>query len=509
MRRSLPGINVQPRFAGHRTRPSKLLSTDIFIYGVLFIAWVAVSWPAFRQIWWHADDFTRATYFDPWFSVGQGRPLEIIVPYLMHLESAQQILWVHQAIRLLQASFHVLTALFLIRLYRELVGYEIACSAVIFFLFWPFHAESVLWISALAYPLAAALSLGGLQLIRRTKRYERWFGALMVAGAMWTNQAAAVAALVAWVIYHGLFVIQQKRLKDGWVTEALLLAVGYIGGGIVSRVLIFWVLQDPGRSALTGNLGEKIRFWLELNRQYFASPNYPPALTLLLMSLPLLLGVLLLRQLLVRQLQLLQVVVIMLLLSLLTIMPYGVVLLTQESSPAWRILYLAPLFSVAVWMIGQSLLPHYRWRRFLSGGLLALFLGLSIPINRENAVDYVNVFNQDMAQLGRIEETAASHTPPLNQVIVATYPAYLRTWDLYDVTYMHYDSKKSAFLRDWTVIPLIDDHSELASTPAPGYRFTQDPPQLQACVALCVADQQQQPWQLLVMPDEQTLCVCP
>ncbi|MCB0190003.1 MAG: hypothetical protein KDE31_37285, partial [Caldilineaceae bacterium] len=179
-----------------------------------------------------------------------------------------------------------------------------------------------------------------------------------------------------------------------------------------------------------------------------------------------------------------------------------------ESSPAWRILYLAPLLSVLCWLLLQQLLPQ-PWYRYGGGGLLLLFLAIVLPMNRWNAADYVAVFQQDITQLHRIEAEAAAQQPPLERVVVATYPGYLRRWDLYGVTYMHYDSKKSAFLRDWTVVPFVEEFSTIAPLPSADYSLSQDPEAVQACVALCLADGQQQPWQLLVMPDAETLCVCP
>ncbi|MCB0111914.1 MAG: hypothetical protein KDE53_38580 [Caldilineaceae bacterium] len=478
-------------------------------YFVLFVAWVAVSWPAFAQFWWHADDYTRAISFDPWFSVGQGRPLEILVPYLIHQDYLLQSLWFHQAIRLLQAALHLLTALLLIRFFRPLVGYWVACGAVLFFLFWPFHAEAVLWISALAYPWAAAMSLCGLLLIGRTERRYRWLGTFVVVGAMFTNQAAALAALVAWTIFHGIFFVQQNRFKEGLFQEGIFLALGYLVGGVLSRLMIFWIHHGAARAAWAGSVQEKLAFWVELNRQYLASPNYPWVLTILLLALVGLVVLLVIVQWWRRQVSTQQATAVALLLALLSVLPYGVVLLTAESSPAWRILYLAPLLSVLVWLLLHQLLPPHRWLRYGSALVLVLFLSIVIPMNRWNAADYVTVFQQDQAQLQRIEETAARHQPPLHQVVIATYPDYLRTWELHDVTYMHYDSKKSAFLRDWTVVPFLEHFSTLAPIPASNYPFFQDPVAVQACVTLCLADDQQQPWQLLVMPDAQTLCVCP
>lgn len=503
-RRSLWAISpqaVQSFGQRHRFMPTMFLT--------LLIAWVAANWSAFTQFWWYTDDFARAATFNPPFSFYQGRPLEIIVPYLMHLDYNRQSIWLHQGIRLLQASLHILSALILARYLAHLVKRWVAYSAVLFFVFWPFHGESVLWLSALAYPLAALLSLCGISFLHCRLWLQSLLGAIFISAAVLVNQSAALAGLTAWVIFQGVFLYQQDRLHPRWWREGIWLISGYGIGVGVSRGFIAFALEGPGRAALPTDITGKLYFWMELNRQYLASPNYPWFLTLLHIAL---IGITLGAVMIAwwrHSISLRQAAAAVGLLASLSVIPYLTVLLTTESSPAWRILYLAPFVSVAVWLILQQSVAQYPTTRALSGAVIALFLFIYLPMNMRNAADYVNVFNADLQTLQEIERMVAHQQPPPTQVIVATYPSYLRTWELHDVTYMHYDSKKSVFLRDWTAIPFLIKFSTLRPLISDDNPLLQDPEPLQQCVNLCWADHQQQPWQFLMLSDVKTTCVCP
>ncbi|MEZ4683587.1 MAG: hypothetical protein R2932_56200 [Caldilineaceae bacterium] len=160
--------------------------------------------------------------------------------------------------------------------------------------------------------------------------------------------------------------------------------------------------------------------------------------------------------------------------------------------------------------VNQPLVNYKPWTLVASSWIvIALFLAIYFPMNSRNAADYVTVFNADVETISAIEAAAAAEYPTRTQLIVATYPDYLRTWELYDVAYMHYDSKKSAFLRDWSVIPFLTRFANLRPIAAVENPLVQDHLLLEQCVSLCQADGQQQPWQLLPMSDEQTLCLCP
>ena len=495
--------------------PSRFVWPLIFV--TLLMTWVAVNWSAFTQVWWYTDDFARASNVNPLFSLGQGRPLEIFVPGLMHLAYVQQYAWLHQGMRLAQAILHIITALLFVRLLARLIDRWLVLSAGLFFIFWPFHGEAVLWLSAFAYPAAAAISLWGVLVINngrfRRDQFHRdqlqngyylcyWVGSLLIIAAILVHQSAAVAGISGWVLFQALFVFKKDRLHPRWWQEGIVVIGSYIVGGLLSWGVIYLSLGDLGRAALPSSLTDKLYFWLELNRHYLASPHYPILLTML--QIVIIISALGMVTIVWRRNRLSwrQSTAAIGLLAALTLLPYPAVLMTIESSPAWRILYLAPLVTIAAWLILQELLSNSTPIRYISWSVIILFLTICIPINMRNAADYVHVFNADLEILDEIEQVATQQQLPPAQVVVATYPDYLRTWELHDVTYMHYDSKKSAFLRDWTVVPFLSHFSTLAPISAPGQPLVQERILLEQCVSLCRADGQQQPWQILPMPDD-------
>lgn len=481
----------------------------IFLFVGYFCVWVAANWPALHSPWWHTDDFARANVFDVAHSLQQGRPVEALVASLLWIEHANGGGWWNPGFRLLQVAFHAGNAVLIALAFQPIVKRRLALAAALFFLLWPFQGEAVLWRAAMSYPVAACVSLGGFHLLRKQRFAVRLLGAGLILIAVLTNQLAALAAIVVWVNVQAFYLLQQNRLAPRLRQEGILLAAAYSGGALISLLFIRTMLAAAGRAALPTSFADKVHFWLELNRQYLASPNYPPFLTILQIAL---VGAALLAVAIAwwrKRITFGQAGAAIGLLALLSCLPYTTVFLVAESAPAWRILYLAPFVSMGAWLILQQLLSESRPVQITLGAVLALFLLIYVPMNVWNAADYVTVFNADRATLHTIETFAAAQQPAIQQVVVATFPHYRRAWDLYGVNYMHYDSKQSAFLRDWSAIAFIAWFSRLSPMPAADNPWQQAGEPVQQCVDLCWLDQEQQPWQLIPMGDQPILCVCP
>ncbi|MEZ4733012.1 MAG: hypothetical protein R3E79_38440 [Caldilineaceae bacterium] len=499
--------------------------TLLFLFFFYFALYGLVNYPAISQAWWYRDDFPLTETPRPnkgqLDTLNHGRPINYLLLATYQWETGEQWAAVNISLRLFQVAFHALAATVASALLARKRQDWSSYAAVLIFLLYPFNGEAVLWRSAALNPLAAFFSLLGVGLIRYAlpggqsapsaahlrerkrlgTRVAQMSGFSLIALAMLTHQQAALAGLVVWVLSLGFQALQQQPLSAIWWRTSAWILSGYLAGIGLSRFCIYLFFGSAGRAALTTDWFSKADLALTLNRLYLWSDYYPNWLAAL--HLLLLVGGLGVagRHWISQRRRNAGWMPVAALTSLL-ILPYAIVLLTVESWPAWRVTYLAPFVMIGAWLfLDQSLATHPR-SRLLNGILLALLLVGYLPIAWTNSAEYVFVFEQDLAQMKAVETWAMQQPESPAAIVVATAPAYMRTWNPYGITYLQADSKVSAFLADWTIAPLVAFFTDL--TPQQQNAETK-----QACVQFCLRPPNQQPFFLSLLPPDNTVCVCP
>jgi len=499
--------------------------TLLFLFFFYVALYSLVNYPAVSQAWWYRDDFPLTETPRPnkgqLDTLNHGRPVNYLLLATYSWETGDQWAAVNVSLRLFQVAFHALAATVASALLARKRGDWSSYAAVLIFLLYPFNGEAVLWRSAALNPLAALFSLLGVGLLRHAllgrqstqpdahrqksisigNRVIQISGFSLIALAMLTHQQAALAGLVVWVLISGFQALQHKAFSPHWWRTSAWLLSGYLVGIGLSRFCIYLFFGPAGRAALTTDWLNKGALAFTLNRLYLLSDYYPDWLAAL--HLLILVGGLSvaghhwisLRR---RKSGWIPLAA----LTSLLILPYAIVLLTVESWPAWRVTYLAPFVVVGAWLFLDQSLATYPRGRLLNGVLLGLLLVGYLPIAWINNAEYVYVFEQDLAQMRAIETWAMHQTENPATIVVATAPAYVRTWNPYGITYMQADSKVSAFLADWTIAPLVTFFTDL--TPQQQETATKD-----ACVQICLRQPNPQPFSRSLLPPDNTICVCP
>lgn len=497
-----------------------------------FALYLAANYPAIAHPWLYRDDLPLTETPRP--NKGQmdtlkhGRPINFLLFYTYQWEAGQGWATANRLLRLLQVAVHCLNATVAaqillcrqgqfasergreaaLRHVREVSLWDRALAiihpnliiyfACLLFLLYPFNGEAVLWRAALLNPAAALLSLCGVWLIMSNYRRS---GVCLLMAAMLTHQQAALAGLVVWTVAITLQAVALAPRQSLWRQDGSWILAGYGAGALLSRLCIYLFLGPAGRAKLTTDWGSKIRLGLDLNRLYLLSDYYPDwlvAIHLIVVGG----GFLALLVFLLRTRQLSRGLVAVAELGALFVLPFAAVLVTVENWPAWRITYLAPFSVIGAWLLIDHISLKRKVLQLLNLALLSLMLVGYWPLAQTNAAEYAQLFTQDLAQLRRIEAWAATQATTPTEIVVATAPAYLRTWNPYDLRYMHADSKVSAFLQDWTIAPMIKFFTSLTSRQA-------DKEVREKCVEICLLPQHQQPFNLTLYPPTNTICVCP
>jgi hypothetical protein len=468
----------------------------LFLGYLLF--WTVANWPALTTAWWSSDDYAILTRFDPLHNLQLGRPLEALHHWGLTWEAQPTWLWLNCLWRYGQGILHTLTA-FLAGyvLYRATMRRQVWLY-LLFFLLWPFHGEAVLWRASAIVP-GAALSMAGLVLLTRsyTRRAQlgQVSGLLLVATAVLAHQLAAVIALVVWMLATTFG--KPDYWTRPWQHFARLL-LGYLIGGAISLALIHHFAVDLGRATPTTAWLAKALLAAKLNGLLLIAPVYPLELRIgqsLFLAMAIGLWVYCLAT--QRCWGLWRPMFSLLSLLLL---PYAPLLLVDETLLAPRNLYLGPFLLVgAALMIDQ--LQKQRRATILVGAISLLLVVSYLPLNWRNVREFPQLYQQDRQILTTIEErvTTASEDADM-RLVVATAPAYLRTWNPYTLPLMWGDAKKSAFLVEWAAPAFIEWHSSLTVVEEPNTR--------QWCVEQCQLQQDRPPFSLVQL-DYGLWCLCP
>jgi hypothetical protein len=377
-------------------------------------------------------------------------------------------------------------------------------ASVLTFVLWPFNGEAVLWRMASEYPLAALISILGVYLATQEEKSESKYkilAAILICIAVLANQLAALAGFVVWLLVVGCSEVQAdfSFRKYRW-RQFIFIISGYIVGGLTSLIIIYQFAPTGDRSALASNFLEKLTFLVELNKLFIVWPEFYPGW---LKGLHILLfagsaGWFALRSY-RRRAAWKALAIPLLVLASLFVVPYIPLLLVGESWPAFRSMYLAPfLFVMALnlFTLGDTDHPAAGWAPSL---LLGTLLVGYFWIARVNSADYVKVFEGDLQILHQIELTAAEWKA--DQVTVASYPDYSYDWNPYQITYLHGDSKISAFQFSYSWEPFIHLFSGLSTVKEDSIS--------QACIAACYANEREHPFEYTHLNQGNTLCVCP
>lgn len=514
----------------HRSGSSSLLKharSRFIVLALIFIAylsvWSVANWPALRQAWWYYDDFGHA---ERWYA-GQyrkdlpaehihlatyalrgglvsGRPGEGLWFLTFLLDGNRDQKLSNILLRFAQGAVHCLAATVAAVLIWKQTKKWTAFLSVLPFLLWPFNGEAVLWRTVGTYPIAALLGLLGVYIIRHSERRRLLLsatGALCVALAMLTNQVAALAGLVVWMLTFSLLIQKPPVAKKQLGFEAVFILSGYATGGTLSYILTYFNKGDH-RVAFVSDYIDKQSFLVKLNELFIVGPDHYPDwltilhVTLLLGSIALVIGSARQMGLSIRQALL---SVFFLMTALVT--PYATLLLVSQSWPSWRVMYVAPFLMTGAWVLLDQSIGTRKVGSFISIGLLSLILIGYISISWVNSSEYVQVFEADLRVLSQIENYASEEHIPGEQVFVATAPDFVRGWNPHGMTYMHGDSKISSFLKRWTAHPFIRWFSWL--------RPVEDATIKTECLARCQRTKEWEAFQFYKLQNSGALCVCP
>jgi len=489
-------------FSGREAPKTITLRSPFILIGIFLgylLLWTIANWPALTTAWWASDDYAILRHFDPFHNLQLGRPLEALHHWGMTWEASPNRHWLNLLFRYGQGLLHCLAAfLAALLLYRATLCRR-SWLYLLLFLLWPFHGEAVLW-RASAITTGAALSMVGLLLIVHGYTRNAWgkqlIGLLLVAAALLAHQLAALIALVVWLLAT-TFSIPGQWIAPWQFLWRLLL--GYLLGALATLYLIQQFALGLGRAAPATAWFDKAILAAKLNALLLAAPVYPMSLRL------------------VQPLFLLTAIVLWgypwatkghqwgwrPLIGLLTLflLPYMPLLLVDETLLAPRNLYLGPFLLVgAALMIDQ--LSHWHRPLLVSGAVVLLLIVAYLPLTWANVREFPQIYQHDRQTLLMIEEAtsvAGANDAPV-ALVVATAPAYLRTWNPYAMPLMWGDAKKSAFLVEWAAPAFIEWQSSLTVLDAPGAR--------QWCVDRCQPQQATPPFRLLRL-DQGPWCLCP
>ena len=175
--------------------------------------------------------------------LAQGRPGQLLWMFTFALDSRANQEIGNLLLRLLQGALHALAAVLAAAVLQRHNRDRVTWISGLPFLLWGYNGEAVLWRSAGTYPAAALLGLLALWVLRASRSPARALPvvcSLITAGIL-TNQLAAAAALVVWVLAAGL------ALADGTSSERLRSEAACLAGAyLVAAALSVGIARSQG-----------------------------------------------------------------------------------------------------------------------------------------------------------------------------------------------------------------------------------------------------------------------
>lgn len=495
------------------------------VLALLFIAYLSVfsiaNLPALRQAWWYFDDFRNAKLWHVDSSLSNRFHLSMR-PFSLALKHARPVeaLWFvtflldgspdrgpyNILLRFIQCGLHSIAVTVAgIIIWQETRKWT-AFFAVLPFLLWPFNSEAVLWRTGGTYPLAALLSLLGIYVLRHSERSNLLMYAissLSIALAMLTNQSAALAGIVVWTLTLSFKLLKEDvfYFKKRLYLDMIPVLFGYLIGGGFSYILAHQ-FHGYQRATFATNLTEKLFFLVKLNSLFIAWPKlYPYWLSGLHVALLTGVAVIFVVRAYKMGWPMGKVLLSAILLMTTFVTPYAMSLLVAENWPSWRVMYLAPFLITGIWIMWDKAIGINRIGTLISVCVLIVLLIGYLKIAWVNAGEYVRLFEADMSVLHELEAYATNECIECEQVFVATSQDFLRDWNPYHLTYVHADSKLSAYLIRWAAHPFIRWFSRL--------KPTEDTFIKQECISQCRITKEGKAFQFFKLPRRGVLCVCP
>jgi hypothetical protein len=439
-------------------------------------------WPALCVPWWQADDyalggaFSWSAYLD--CALWLGRPLDIVWLWSLRLDCSPSAAAANMALRAAQVGVHVLAAtLIAYALWRRLRAPILSSLAVLPFLLWFFNPDAVLLRTAGPYPQGCLLSVAGMLLIQVEGVRRTWLarlaGVCCLAASVLSNQSSAMAGPVVWMVVLALTVLQEDRIAGRKLfREGSLLFVGLLLGMIGTMVCVRCSSCPINpRAKLATDLGEKVRYLAVLNDIFLLGHRhlYPRLLQYAHASLCGVVAVLLLRRCLRRTAEGWQVnraaVFASACLAANLVLPYAAVMLSSESCPHSRVIYLAPLFLTGCLAVGFLLLPRALVPRLALTALLLVILGAYHHRAWIHAEEYSLLEQRDRETLARLESFAREHQT--SRVVVLTEETLWRNRNPYQLQMTGLGNHSSSFTFAYSAVPFVHRYSSLTAVVDP------------------------------------------
>lgn len=487
-----------------------LLLVSVFI--IYFSLWSFANWPALKEAWWYSDDIylidriihgSHLTCLD----CNLGRPIAGLWHLTFDIDTPPDHEIYNMILRFVQGAIHSLTALIASIVIWKTTFKWTAFLLVFPFLLWPFNGEATLWRATGAYPIATLFGVIGLYMISQTKDrliLMQCLGVLCIILAMLSNQLAAFAGLVVWIIILSLIALKNTKLSFKELKISGLLILGYFLGGISSYIIAVPFHPTEARFSLTSQFTEKIHYLLYLNKLFIISENnyYPLWIVgvhvFLLIATVLILAIKAAR----KQFSFRQYILSMSFFSLLFITPYSPLMIVSENYPPWRVLYIAPFLMTGALVLLDYVIGDQNFGRFIVIGFACLLTIGYAQISWSFSKEYPELFESDLKVLKRIENLSNRKVINSKKLVVATLPEFIRNWNPYNFRYHHADSKTSAFLPEWSAPRFIKMFSTLETV-------ENDKSFKKECQQVCQRNVDEKPFSIHVLKDKQTMCLCP
>jgi len=486
----------------------KLFSYITLIY---FFTWTLANWPALHVAWWHSDDYAFGeSSCLRLFHEGliNGRPVAglwftTFCPSQISNYDIYNIL-----IRFIQGIFHCLAASIAALLILNQTKKWTAVVGVMTFLLWPFNGEAVLWRSAGLYPLGAFLGLLGVFLIHHSKKFSLTYnipGFLLIVLAMLTNVVSALSGILIWFLILILSINEKEESTDKeLIYKTSLLALGYLLGGILSYLIAsnYNAITDNRAAFISASsILTKPQYFFDLYySSIFNRYLYPIWLDILILLFVLIFITNLIIKIRERSNSLKLLCLYLILSALLLLSPFFTLLLISENNTSWRVMYLSPFILTSIFVISVELIRNRRARTAVIV-LFCLILLAFIRISWSFSAEYPELFKQDLQVLRNIENSITATQNGGNSIFVSTRKEYIRNTNPYNLKYLNGHSKLSAFCRSWSAHPFVRRFSWLVPK--------EDIKTEIECDTYCKARIKDKSFQLFIMKDNETTCVCP
>jgi len=427
--------------------------------------------------WWMGDDFNYIVNWRIWYESGDpltkmpswhalknGRPLMVILLSTFLIDNTVNSEIYNVILRYAQGIAHCLAVTIML----IILWYKTHKINIIFyilpFLIWPFNAEAVLWRSASQYPFSALLICSGMYLIliNSSNNISRnILGILFIVLSIMTNQVSAFLGIAIFILILGIKSLNNEDvlIKETY-NQIFIIFLGFIIGGFLSYII---GCTSGDRIGISNDIIGKIKLLIELNYSVIFNIKFYPRWIIFIHSFLIILPILLiLYKKKHSSLPSRNIILALVCYLSIFIIPYSAILLSKENWPSWRIMYISPIIFTSAFLYLDYLLDRFKFKKFIEFATLILLVIGYVQISRINTSEYFEAFNNDLKQIEVIDNYLREHDLAKDYPIhIVTFPDYVRTWNPYNLKYIHGNSKTSAIMRDWYVGPFLSLFSSL------------------------------------------------